>query len=101
MSIQVTLTPAYQSKLCQTFRRRDVKDGICFHGYLAYLDLLFQRVPKAQVRSLMTDKIGGEWMNATNFKRMAHEIESLNVGSPFEPLLLKDACSCVRKVRVE
>jgi hypothetical protein len=104
LSIKVSLTPLFTIEQCRTYRRigrglnprqkTRALNAICFHGHKAFMDLLFQRIPLAKIRSMFTDYFEEKWMTKENFKSMAFRIKSINVGSPMEPLEFGQQCEC-------
>jgi len=98
LSIQATLSPAYPSEHSKEFRKRGYNGrlvfAICHHGHYAWMKVLFQTIPFAKLKSVMTQRVGEAWMNKHNFERVADKIGYQNVGSIMEPRLASEACDC-------
>jgi hypothetical protein len=97
LSIRVNLTPHYTLEQCDTYRK--MSNGrrifvLCYHGHKAWLDILFQRIPLAKVRSVMTEQFPDHWMTKANFHSMAYQIQFVNVGSQMEPQEFAEQCEC-------
>jgi len=62
-------------------------NGVCFHGYEAFIGRLFRLAPEARVMSRMTSTAGERWMTAGTFVRMADTIGNADN--------YRNTCSCV------
>jgi hypothetical protein len=73
-SYQVNLTYFYSASQSRKFRgKRDrLTNSICFHGHETFMSLLFERIPTARIRSVMTERTGTKWMTAANFAQVSH-----------------------------
>jgi len=61
-------------------------NGVCFHGYEAFIGRMFQLAPEARVMSRMTSVAGSRWMTKDNFVRMADTIGNADN--------YRNTCSC-------
>jgi len=106
ISLSVCLFPYHPIEQCRQYRRigkglnprqkTRALNAVCFHGHKAFMQALFQNIPKARIRSLMTDRVRTKWMDAENFKQVAQDIESVNVGSLMESTVYSETCECGR-----
>jgi hypothetical protein len=83
----------YQRRAPITRRR---VPAVCWHGHEAFFRALFAVAPGARVQTafLRGNPPGDRFYTAENFDRLYLSTGNRNVGSQFQPCLMRAACEC-------
>lgn len=63
--------------------------AVCYHGHYAFMRMVFERSPDAEIRTSMARYVG-----RADFERKALGVGDRNIGNRWNPLSLNNACDC-------